>query len=107
MEPRSGIAEYDAARDTYKLTCSAQGLHGIRGPLAKTILKIPEENLEIVAPDVGGGFGLKNFIYPEWVLLLWAARKLGRPIKWTGDRGEEFAAATQGRVVFAHSAARA
>ena len=103
MEPRSGIAEYDAARDTYKLTCSAQGLHGIRGPLAKTILKIPEENLEIVAPDVGGGFGLKNFIYPEWVLLLWAARKLGRPIKWTGDRGEEFAAATQGRGIRAQA----
>ncbi len=103
MEPRSGIAEYDAARDTYKLTCSAQGLHGIRGPLAKRILKIPEENLEIVAPDVGGGFGLKNFIYPEWVLLLWAARKLGRPIKWTGDRGEEFAAATQGRGIRAQA----
>ena len=56
-----------------------------------------------MAPDVGGGFGLKNFIYPEWVLLLWAARKLGRPIKWTGDRGEEFAAATQGRGIRAQA----
>ena len=50
-----------------------------------------------VAPDVGGGFGLKNFVYPEWVLLLWASKKLGRPIKWVAERGEEFAAAAHGR----------
>ena len=103
MEPRSGIGEYNAATETYKLTCSAQGLHGIRGPLAKVILKVPEEKLEVVAPDVGGGFGLKNFIYPEWVLLLWASRKLGRPVKWTGDRSEEFASATQGRGIRAQA----
>lgn len=99
MEPRAGIGEYDAASETYRLTCSAQGVHGIRGPLAETILNVPEERVEVVAPDVGGGFGLKNFIYPEWVLLLWAAKKLGRPVKWTGDRSEEFAAATQGRGI--------
>ncbi|MEE2688054.1 MAG: xanthine dehydrogenase family protein molybdopterin-binding subunit [Pseudomonadota bacterium] len=103
MEPRSGIAQYDVSNETYTLMCSAQGLHGIRGPLAKTILKVPEEKLEIIAPDVGGGFGLKNFVYPEWVLLLWAARKLGRPVKWTGERGEEFAAATQGRGIRAQA----
>ena len=103
MEPRSGIGEYYASTETYKLTCSAQGLHGIRGPLANVILKVPEEKLEVVAPDVGGGFGLKNFVYPEWVLLLWASRKLGRPVKWTGERGEEFAAATQGRGIRAQA----
>ena len=103
MEPRAGIGEYDEAHETYKLTCSAQGLHGIRGPLASNILNVSEDKLEIIAPDVGGGFGLKNFVYPEWVLLLWAARKLGRPVKWTGDRGEEFAAATQGRGIRAQA----
>ena len=99
MEPRSGIGEYDLARETYKLTCAAQGLHGIRSQLAKSIFRVPEDQMELVAPDVGGGFGLKNFVYPEWVLLLWAARKLSRPIKWTGERGEEFASATQGRGI--------
>ncbi len=99
LEPRSGIAEYDAARETYKLTASAQGLHGIRGQLAKFVFQVPPERIEIVAPDVGGGFGLKNFVYPEWVLLLWAARKYSRPVKWTGDRSEEFASATQGRGI--------
>lgn len=99
MEPRVGIGEYDPARDTYTLTCAAQGLHGIRSQLADSIFKVPAEQVEVIAPDVGGGFGLKNFLYPEWVLLLWAARKLGRPIKWTGDRGEEFASATQGRGI--------
>jgi carbon-monoxide dehydrogenase large subunit len=99
LEPRSGIAEYDAARETYRLTASAQGLHGIRGQLAKFVFQVPPERIEIVAPDVGGGFGLKNFVYPEWVLLLWAARKYSRPVKWTGDRSEEFASATQGRGI--------
>ncbi len=99
LEPRSGIAEYDAARETYKLTASAQGLHGIRGQLAKFVFQVPPERIEIVAPDVGGGFGLKNFVYPEWVLLLWAARKYSWPVKWTGDRSEEFASATQGRGI--------
>ena len=99
LEPRSGIAEYDAARETYKLTASAQGLHGIRGQLAKFVFQVPPERIEIVAPDVGGGFGLKNFVYREWVLLLWAARKYSRPVKWTGDRSEEFASATQGRGI--------
>ncbi|MEL0112294.1 MAG: molybdopterin cofactor-binding domain-containing protein, partial [Rickettsiales bacterium] len=74
-------------------------LHGIRGQLAKFVFQVPPERIEIVAPDVGGGFGLKNFVYPEWVLLLWAARKYSRPVKWTGDRSEEFASATQGRGI--------
>lgn len=99
MEPRSGIGEYDAARETFRLMCSAQGLHGIRDQLANTIFRVPPEKMELVAPDVGGGFGLKNFLYPEWVLILWAARKYGRPVKWTGDRSEEFASATQGRDI--------
>ena len=91
------------ARDTYKLTCSAQGLHGIREAFSQNDF----ENTGRESRDRGSRcwrrFGLKNFIYPEWVLLLWAARKLGRPIKWTGDRGEEFAAATQGRGIRAQA----
>jgi CO/xanthine dehydrogenase Mo-binding subunit len=58
---------------------------------------LPFEQIQVTAPDVGGGFGMKNFVYPEWVLVLWAARRLGRPVKWVADRAEEFVSGTQGR----------
>ena len=58
---------------------------------------LPLEGIQVAAPDVGGGFGMKNFLYPEWVLVLWAARRLGRPVKWVADRTEEFVSGTQGR----------
>ncbi len=96
MEPRAGIGEYNLATGRYTLTFSGQGLHNIRAELAH-VFGLPLDRFHLKAPDVGGGFGLKNFIYPEWVLLLWAAKKLRRPIKWVAERGEEFAAATHGR----------
>ena len=80
IEPRAGIARYDAATDTMDLELTGQGLHGIRRQLAEFVFKVPPERIQLTAPDVGGGFGMKNFLYPEWVLLLWAARKLGRPV---------------------------
>ena len=58
---------------------------------------LPPERITVRAPDVGGGFGMKNFLYPEWVLVLWAARRLGRPVKWVAERGEEFVSCAQGR----------
>jgi len=58
---------------------------------------LPLERIQLTAPDVGGGFGMKNFLSPEWVLVLWAARRLGRPVKWVAERIEEFVAGTQGR----------
>ena len=82
--------------DRYTLSFTGQGLHGIRDELAK-VFNLPPERFHLKAPDVGGGFGLKNFIYPEWVLLLWAAKRLGRPIKWVANRAEDFASAAHGR----------
>ncbi len=103
-EPRAAIGRHDPATDTLHLLLTGQGVHGIRGQLAEAIFKVPPERLHVAAPDVGGGFGLKNFVYPEWVLLLWAARRLGRPVKWVAERNEEFMSSTQGRDI--HAAAR-
>jgi aerobic carbon-monoxide dehydrogenase large subunit len=97
LEPRAGVGYYDSARDSYWLHCNAQGLHDLRAQLAGPIFDVPADQLHISAPDVGGGFGLKNFVYPEWVLLLWAAKRYGRPVRWEASRSEDFASATSGR----------
>jgi carbon-monoxide dehydrogenase large subunit len=97
LEPRAAIATYDAASDTMDLFLTGQGLHGIRRQLAEAVFKLPLEKIQLHAPDVGGGFGMKNFLYPEWILLLWAARALRRPVKWVEERAEQFISATQGR----------
>jgi len=101
IEPRAGIARYDAATGTMELELTGQGLHGIRRQLAEFVFKLPLERIQLHAPDVGGGFGMKNFLYPEWVLLLWAARKLGQPVRWLADRTEEFVTGAQGRDIAA------
>src|SRR5262245_9491202 len=103
LEPRAGIARYDAASDTMHLELTGQGLHGIRRQLAEFVFKIPLDRLQLSAPDVGGGCGMTNFVYPAWVLLLFAARKLLRPVRWTADRAEDFLIATQGRDLAAHA----
>lgn len=101
IEPRAGIARYDAATDTLDLELTGQGVHGIRRQLAEFIFKLPPERVQVHAPDVGGGFGTKNFLYPEWILLLFAARRLGRPVRWLADRAEEFVSSAQGRDIAA------
>ena len=101
IEPRAGIARYDAATGTMDLELTGQGVHGIRRQLAEFIFKLPLERIRVHAPDVGGGFGMKNFLYPEWILLLFAARKLGRPVRWLADRAEEFVMGAQGRDIAA------
>ncbi len=103
-EPRAAIGRHDVAMDRLDLLLTGQGVHNIRAQLAAAVFKLPEERLHVAAPDVGGGFGLKNFVYPEWVLLLWAARRLGRPVKWVAERNEEFMSSTQGRDM--HASAR-
>jgi len=100
IEPRAAIGSYDAAAERFDLLLTGQGVHGIRNQLAEAVFKLPPERIQVAAPDVGGGFGMKNFLYPEWVLVLWAARRLGRPVKWVAERGEEFVSATQGRDNF-------
>jgi carbon-monoxide dehydrogenase large subunit len=95
MEPRGAIAEW---RDgLYDLFVSAASVHHIRDQLADFVFRCPRERIRISAPDVGGGFGIKNAVYPEYVVLLWAARRLARPVKWIEDRNEDFLAAAQGR----------
>ncbi|WP_422002784.1 xanthine dehydrogenase family protein molybdopterin-binding subunit [Reyranella sp.] len=103
LEPRAAIARHDAASDSFDLELTGQGLHGIRRQLAEFIFRMPPERIRLHAPDVGGGFGMKNFLYPEWILLLYAARALGQPVRWTADRGEEFVAGTQGRDIAARA----
>lgn len=99
VEPRAAIGSHDPATDTLNLLVAGQGVHGIRGQLAQSVFKVPAEKLNVSAPDVGGGFGMKNFVYPELVLLLWAARRLGRPVKWVAERNEDFMSSTQGRDI--------
>ncbi|MGH7059289.1 MAG: xanthine dehydrogenase family protein molybdopterin-binding subunit, partial [Stellaceae bacterium] len=97
MEPRGAIGEYDAGEDSYTLWSSTQGSHFLRGLLAESVFHIPENRIRVITRDVGGGFGMKLFLYPEHILALWAARKLGRPVKWTPERSDAFMTDTHGR----------
>jgi aerobic carbon-monoxide dehydrogenase large subunit len=97
IEPRAAIGTYDAAVGSFDLLLTGQGVHSLRQQLAAAVFNIPPDHITVRAPDVGGGFGVKNFLYPEWVLVLWAARRLSRPVKWVAERGEEFVSSAQGR----------
>jgi len=95
MEPRACIGDF--ANDSFTLYTSSQNPHGVRSILAGAVLKLPEIKLRVIAPDVGGGFGMKGDIYPEDGLVLWAARKLGRPVKWVATRTESMLGDNHGR----------
>ncbi|MBV9583315.1 MAG: xanthine dehydrogenase family protein molybdopterin-binding subunit, partial [Alphaproteobacteria bacterium] len=97
MEMRGAIGEFDPGEDSYTLWSSTQGSHFVRNLLAEHVFKMPENRIRVVTPDVGGGFGMKLFLYPEHVLVMWAANKVGRPVKWVPDRSEAFLTDTQGR----------
>ena len=97
LETRGALGEFDAASGRLHLIASAAGAHMIRDLLADSVFRIPKEKLRVSIPDVGGGFGMKNVLYPEWVLVLWAARRLGRPVRWIGDRSEDFVGSAHGR----------
>ena len=97
MEPRACIGEYDAPGDRYTLTTTSQNPHVIRLLMGAFVLNIPEHKLRVVAPDVGGGFGSKIYHYAEEALATWAAKKVGRPVKWTADRTEAFISDAHGR----------
>lgn len=96
MEGRACLAEYDPATGRYTLTAGTQGGHSIRDIVAP-ILDIEPSDLRVVTPDVGGGFGTKSFVYHEYPLALWAAKKLGRPVAWTQERTEHFLSCAHGR----------
>jgi aerobic carbon-monoxide dehydrogenase large subunit len=95
LETRAAIARYDAG--SFHLLVTAASVHAIRDQLASNVFRLPRDRVHVVAPDVGGGFGIKNCLYPEWVMLLWAARRLDRPVKWVEDRAEDFVSTAQGR----------
>lgn len=97
MEPRVAIGDYDDSDGKYTLYTSSQGVHNLQRQLAQAILKVPTQRVRVVTRDVGGGFGMKIFMYPEYALVVWAAKKVGRPVKWTEGRSEAFTTDTQGR----------
>ena len=96
LEPRAAVGEYDRRSGRYTLHTGIQGPHGTRGLLAG-VLKVPHSRLRVVTADVGGSFGMRSGLYPEMALVLWAARRLGRPVKWTSDRREGFITDEHGR----------
>jgi carbon-monoxide dehydrogenase large subunit len=101
MEARNAIGDWDAATGRPVLYTGTQGSHFVRDPLAEAVLKIPKEKLRVITPpNVGGGFGMKAFVYPEQVLVVWAAGKLKRPVRWQSDRSEGFISDNQGRDHF-------
>lgn len=100
MEPRSAIGEWLAEEGRFQLTTGSQGVHSMRAILAGQVFGIGPEKLRVVTPDVGGGFGPKSFVYREHALVLEAARRLGRPVKWAADRTEHFLTDAQGRDNF-------
>jgi carbon-monoxide dehydrogenase large subunit len=95
IEPRCAIGDVSGGR--YTLYTTSQDPHGLRSKLASAVLNVPETKIRVVAPDVGGGFGMKSNIYPDDVLVLWASRRLGRPVKWTATRSESLLLDTQAR----------
>jgi len=97
IEPRAAIGDYNAADEAYTLYATSQNPHGNRSQLAGNVLKIPETKLRVISPYVGGGFGMKCGGYPEDGLVLWAARRIGRPVKWTSTRSEALLGDTHGR----------
>ena len=96
MEPRSAVAEYDPGTSRWTLRVGCQSAHGMRAVLVD-VMGIGPERLRVVVPDTGGGFGARGGVYPEYPLLLVAARRLGRPVKWTAERTEAFLADHQAR----------
>ncbi len=96
MEPRAALGEWIAAEGRYQLTSGSQGVHSMQD-IISGVLGVGKDRLRVITPDVGGGFGPKVFVYREYPLVLEAAKRLGRPVKWTGDRTEHFLADAHGR----------
>jgi carbon-monoxide dehydrogenase large subunit len=103
IEPRAALADYDSGTDQLTLWNTSQNPHVARLVIAAFVGMAPEHKLRVIAPDVGGGFGSKIFIYPEEVVCLWASRKVNRPVKWTSDRSEAFLTDCHGRDHVTHA----
>jgi carbon-monoxide dehydrogenase large subunit len=97
LEPRMCVARWDTDRERYELVAGSQGVNAVRRILAEFVFNVPNEKMHVISGDVGGGFGMKTQPYPEYVACLFAARELGRPVKWQGTRSEAFLSDNQAR----------
>jgi carbon-monoxide dehydrogenase large subunit len=102
LEPRGGVGEFDRRSGRYTLHTGIQAPHGLRTLLAEQVFRVPQSAVRVVTGEVGGSFGMRSGIYPEMVLVLWAAKRLGRPVKWTSDRREGFVTDEHGRDNVTH-----
>jgi len=103
IEPRAAIGEYDSGTGHFTLWNTSQNPHVARLVIAAFIGMAPEHKLRVIAPDVGGGFGSKIFIYPEEAVALWASKRVGRPVKWVAERSESFLSDAHGRDHVTHA----
>jgi len=97
LEGRAALGAYDPDTDSLTLTVTSQGVHYLRDLLARDIFHLPPDRIHVLTRDVGGGFGAKFYLYPEYILVLFAARRLGRPVKWVATRRESLLSDTHGR----------
>ena len=102
LEPRSALGTYDAAEDRFTLYCGGDNSVRLKRDIAN-IMAVPEERVHVIANDIGGNFGTRNWTYPEYCIVAWAARRLGRPVRWTAGRSEAFLSDYHGRDLFAEA----
>jgi len=103
MEPRAALGHYDKAEDHYTCWTTSQNPHVARLVMSAFYNVAPENKLRVIAPDVGGGFGSKIYIYPEEIVCLWASKRTGVPVKWVADRTESFLCDAHGRDHVTHA----
>ena len=103
MEPRGMVGMYERGDDRFTLYTGSQGVHSVRGVMAGNIFNVSTNQMRVITTDVGGGFGMKAVPYREQALVLWAAKRLGRPVKWMGDRSDAFVSDTHGRDHVTHA----
>ena len=103
IEPRAAVASYSRGEDSYTLHVTSQNPHVERLLMTAFVLGLPEHKVRVIAPDVGGGFGSKIYLYPEETAMVWASKRVNRPIKWTAERSESFLADAHGRDHVTHA----
>src|SRR5947207_462556 len=102
IEPRAAVASYDRADESYTLYVTSQNPHVERLLMTAFVLGLPETKVRVIAPDVGGGFGSKIYLYPEETAMVWASKHVNRPIKWAAERSESFLSDAHGRDHVTH-----
>ncbi len=103
IEPRAAVASYNRADDSYTLYVANQNPHVERLLMTAFVLGLPEHKVRVIAPDVGGGFGSKIYLYPEETAMVWASKRVNRPIKWAAERSESFLSDAHGRDHVTHA----